>query len=701
MSDRAQRWTAEGKRKLKESGLTIKDAERLGIEQLSAAETAKLGVKDQNSDLLLIRYFTPDGQPQRSRTGQAPYYRIRYLGSSNGFDRLTGKDARYRQPPDSGMCEYYPQGFIDWPKVLGDPEETIYIAEGELKASAGCKAGYPTIGLSGVDGWHARKAGHSLLPGLASIDWRGRHVYIVFDSDIKTNRHVRRAANRLAAELMRRGAIVYVIELPNASRNGHAKTGLDDYLVKKGEAAFARIIKRTPVAEVEEDHLTDMGNAQRFAADHAGSVLFDHTRKCWFSFSGTHWARQKTGEVMRKGRETVSNIYRIAAETKDDDERKRLVSHAQASESERALRAMLSLAQSEEELAVSAEALDQNGKLVNLTNGTLDLETIRLRDHDPADLITHVLSVAYDRRAKAKRWLSFLARVLDNDKDLIRFVQRAVGYSLTGSTREQCFFLLYGTGANGKSTFIETLHTLLGPLAQSARFESFLVKKGDTIPNDIARMHGARFVSAVEASGERRLDEPTIKSLTGGDTITARFMRGEFFDFKPAFKLWLAANHKPIIQGTDLAIWRRVKLIPFTVTIPEKERDPDLPDKLAEELPGILAWAVEGCRQYQRYGLGRCRAVEAHTAAYKSEQDILREFIDDVCVLGPLQQVTKPLLYLRYSNWAKGNGHHPMANNTLARRLVEQFPELRTKRDRKEGVRYWLGIGVREGGSKC
>ena len=463
--------------------------------------------------------------------------------------------------------------------------------------------------------------------------------------------------------------------------------GRKQEIVRMVEGAY-----RKP-AGTEEFHLTDLGNAQRFVQLYGDIVRYVHPWRKWLLWAGTHWQKDDTAEVMRLVKQIPPVIYTWASEIKDEDFRKKVVRHALLTENDKRLRAIVNLAQSEAEVAITDEVLDIDPWLLNVQNGTLDLRTCELRSYRPEDYLTHILPVPYDPEASCQLWLRFLSRVLDIDDNLHAFLQRAVGYSLTGSTREQCFFLLHGTGANGKSTFLEVIRSLLGDLAQSARFESFLVKRGDSIPNDIARMRGARFVTAIEAEGERRLSEATIKSLTGGDTVTARFMRAEFFDFRPMFKLWLAANRRPLIRGTDLAIWRRVKLIPFTVTIPEAERDVDLAEKLGEELPGILAWAVEGFRRWLQDGLGTCEAVAAHTRAYREEQDTLRQFLEEECVLGPGRTVKKRDLYERYRGWAEKNGDRPLAHKTFSLRLRERSEGITEKRVHG-GVRWWSGIDL-------
>jgi len=274
---------------------------------------------------------------------------------------------------------------------------------------------------------------------------------------------------------------------------------------------------------------------------------------------------------------------------------------------------------------------------------------------------------------------------------LISFLQRAIGYSLTGDTSEQCLFLLFGVGANGKSTLLNIISFLLGDFAQTATFDTFLLKNQErSINNDIARMQGNRFISAIEAEGERRLSEVLIKQLTGGDTITARFLFAEFFDFKPQFKIWLACNHKPIIKGTDHAIWRRIKLIPFNVTIPEADRDKYLTEKLQAELPGILAWSVQGCLEWQKEGLKTPDEVKQATNEYQGDMDTIGAFLSECCILTPEVKAKASELYGAYKEWCEAGGEHTLSQRCFGLRLTEKGLE----RIKSSG-NYWKGIGIK------
>ena len=265
--------------------------------------------------------------------------------------------------------------------------------------------------------------------------------------------------------------------------------------------------------------------------------------------------------------------------------------------------------------------------------------------------ITKLAPVNFEPDAACPRWLEFLSRIMDGNEQLIDFLQRAVGYALTGETSEQCLFIFYGSGANGKSTFLQTMSYVLGDYSMSTPTETLLVKRRGAIPNDVARLKGARFVIACEADAENRLAESLIKQMTGGDTISARFLHQEWFDFEPTHKVFFGTNHKPVIKGTDYAIWRRIRLVPFEITIPEGERDKNLPEKLKAEADGILAWAVQGCLVWQQQGLGVPEEVKAATDSYREEMDILGEFLKDRCRLSlecqgfferPLREPTPP-----------------------------------------------------------
>lgn len=446
----------------------------------------------------------------------------------------------------------------------------------------------------------------------------------------------------------------------------------------------------------EQRHLTDMGNAERLAAQHGDDLRYVHAWNRWLVWNQQRWEVDDGGEVERLAKETVRTIYAEAADAEDSSERKAIAAHAKSSESKARLEAMIALAESEPGIPVKPDALDADPWLLNVANGTLDLRTGELREHHRSDLITKLAPVEYDPDAEAPVWTAFLERILPGE-ELRRFVQKATGYSATGNTRERVMLLLHGSGKNGKSTFLEAVREVLGDedgYAQKTPAETLMAKPSGGIPNDVARLKGARFVSASETGEGRRLDESLVKEITGNDTISARFMRAEWFDFRPSHKTWLATNHKPVIKGTDPAIWDRIKLVPFEQRIPEEEQDRNLPEKLQGELSGILRWIVEGCIEWQSDGLGEPAEVKAATAGYRAEQDVLGGFIEECCTVHEDAWCRFANLYDEYTRWCEASGEKAQTKRQFGNALSERGFE---SANGAKNVAIRLGIALRSG----
>jgi putative DNA primase/helicase len=490
----------------------------------------------------------------------------------------------------------------------------------------------------------------------------------------------------LAGTMRRRGMSEEAIEAALKAENA---VGCDPPLHESEIVAITRSVCRYEPESSSSPNPTDYGNAQRLVTRFGEEFRYVSEWNCWLIWDGSRWVKDRSGTVERFAKETVRGMYEEASAIPDDEARKFAGRWAIRSESKERIKAMVELAKSEPGIPITPEVLDGDGWLLNVENGTLDLKTGELRTHDRKDLITKLAPVTYAADAKAPTFRKFLERILPSES-LRTFVKRAVGYSLTGDASERAFLILHGSGKNGKSTLLEAVQAMLGDYAMTTPVETLLLKPAGGIPNDIARLKGARFVSASENERGRKLAEALVKAMTGKDTISARFMRGEFFDFRPTHKLWLATNHKPEIAGTDPAIWDRIKLVPFHVRIPEDEQDKHLDEKLESEHSRILAWAVEGCLEWQREGLTEPDEVKAATEGYKAEMDPLARFIEECCVLrADLRASTRDLVHA-YRAWAWENGEQEVT----WKEVTSKFKNYGCESSRTKTERGWAGIGL-------
>jgi putative DNA primase/helicase len=380
------------------------------------------------------------------------------------------------------------------------------------------------------------------------------------------------------------------------------------------------------------------------------------------------WAIDDGGDVEHRMKETVRGIYAEAAMETDEAQRKQIADHARRSEGRKRQTDALLLARSE--LAIRPEEMDRNPYLLNCANGTVDLRTGVLRPHDPFDYITKLAPIHYHISMEAPTFVAFLERILPS-LELRQFVQAVIGYAAIGVNTEEMLPIFHGRGANGKSTLVNVVMEALGDYAQQAA-PDLLMSKHRSHPTELADLFGARFVAAVETDEGRRLNEGLVKQLTGRDKIKARRMNEDFWEFQPTHTPVLATNHKPEIRGTDHAIWRRLKLVPFDVQIPDKEQDKKLAEKLREELPGVLAWIVRGALIYQKVGLPEAERVTDATSGYRTEMDTLAGFVDECCVVRPEAWCKFADLYTAYVAWCEESNEHPEKKRRFADRLTER-----------------------------
>ena len=465
------------------------------------------------------------------------------------------------------------------------------------------------------------------------------------------------------------------------------------------KGAIAEFLKETPAQREQRWPLTDLGNAQRMVHLFGNNIRYCYPQNKWYTWAGNRWEQDRTGQIERYGKATIQAMRQEAAKLSGKAALD-LTKFCNVTERQTRRIAMIQAAQSEEGIPVLPTDFDADRWLLNTESGIMDLRNLTFAESTREAMLSKLAPVRYEVAAQCPRWLSFMDEVTDGNTELQQYLQRASGYSLTGDTRERCFFLLYGTGSNGKSVFLSVLRRLLGDYAQTAAFETFLSRKGDAgIRNDLASLFGIRFVVASEAGAGRMLDEGMVKVITGHtDEIRCRFLHQEEFSYRPQFKLWLATNHLPKISGTDRGIWSRVRMIPFTVTIPAERQDRELEDKLSQELPGILNWALEGLVLWQKDGLGDCAAITEATEEYREDSDVLAEFLGDETVTDSQAMIPARDLYERYLSWCEAaHERFPMQyrnfNSSLTSRGVE------TTRS-GNGSKYWRGLRLQEAGQQ-
>ena len=424
----------------------------------------------------------------------------------------------------------------------------------------------------------------------------------------------------------------------------------------------------------------DMGNAQQMLDLFGQKILYNYNEKKWLIYDGIRWRTDGTGFIRTLADRSIARMSVEAAyyESQGEDMAKAFQKHLKSCRSNKSKNAMLS--ELEHHVPVTPNDLDRNKALLNTADCVIDLRTLETQPHDATLLITKHTPIKYKPDAECPLWEKFLNQIFDGDAELVNYIQRAVGYSLTGSTSEQCAFFLYGSGSNGKSTFLDIVREICGDYATNIQPETIMVRpNGGTASSDVARLKGARFVTSVEPNEGMRINEGLLKQLTGDDIVTARKLYSEEFEFRPEFKLWMATNHKPIIRGTDTGIWRRVRMIPFTVHIPPDKVDRNLKDKLLGELEGIFAWAVKGVKLYNEQGLRMPAAVAAAVEEYRAEMDVISSFISSCCIVEAGRQVKANDLYRVYSEWCSRNNEYCMSSTKFGTEIAKRYQRMKLR----------------------
>lgn len=428
----------------------------------------------------------------------------------------------------------------------------------------------------------------------------------------------------------------------------------------------------------KEYPLNDSGNARRLIDKYNGILKYNFDNKVWMIWNGKVWREDKTEEIKRLADQVIQEMKIEAFLEEDVNRQKDLLKNVNRAFSSRGKDAMIREAMHLKGVPVLNSDFDVDTDLFNTQSGILKLSTGEIIEHNP-EFYQSKISNAKISHDKPKRWLQFIDESFGKDNELKRFIQKAVGYTLTGSTEEQVAFFCYGTGNNGKSVFLNTISNIMGNYAAQTQAETILMRGSNQgqATSDIARLKGARFVTTVEPNEGVRLNEGLVKQLTGGDKVTARFLYGKEFEFEPEFKLWMATNHKPIIRGTDDGIWRRVRLIPFTIKVPEDKIDKRLTQTLREELSDILGWAIDGLRMWLKEGLGMPKSVVAATREYRNEMDVINNFLDNCVMEVPGHREKAIDIYNKYREWAKENNEYEMSNTKFGSEMAKRYDRKR------------------------
>jgi putative DNA primase/helicase len=581
------------------------------------------------------------------------------------------------------------------PELLAaDVKKPVVVTEGEKACDALTAAGALAVGTV---------CGASVTPNAAVLKHlAGRPVYLWPDADEVGRRHMLGIAKRLA----KAGRAPKVIAWPEAPEHGDAADFFAEGKTAKDLRALLATATEADLSEPDagaevlaDDRFTDVGNGRRLVALFGEDLRYCEGMGCWFAWDGRRWRREADHAARERAKATAESILREAGETQDKTEKAALAKHGAKSLSERSLKAMLWCAQSDERIAVEADAFDADPWALNVLNGTIHLRTGELREHRRGDLLTKVAPVDYDPERRWDLWEDFLDRLTEYDQDLRHFLQRVAGYALTGSTREEKFFFVYGATRSGKSTLLNALQSAWGDYAQTVQFDSLLRRPAGGGPrDDLAALQGVRLAVTIETEEGAKLAEGLVKQLTGGDRLRARRLYANSVEFRPTAKFVLSANVRPRVRDDDAAIWRRLTVVECPHSIPEDEADPQYKELLCDPSvsgQAILAWAVRGCLDWQAGGLQVPSSVRSASDRYRESQNPLADFLEACCVLTPAAWTSSAALTAAYKQWAEEVGlRMPLSPVALARRL--EAAGCQGERRGRPQQRGWLGLGLRD-----
>lgn len=573
--------------------------------------------------------------------------------------------------------------------------KTVFITEGEKDADNVILRGEvaTTTSIGATKGDLGKK-----WPSRFNKYFKDANVVLLPDNDAPG----RAFMEHIAEQIKDLANSVKIVELPNLDEKGDVSDWFED-----GNDIYdlLDLAKRTDEFVQYKGNIiydfnwSDVGNAERLISIYGKDIKFNVNQGKWYVWNGVNWELDNSFKVenlyrrvLRKFQKDIVNINIQGDEQATSKQKEKAKAFVLRNETDGKIKGVLNQAKTFQ--GVNFIESDKDDYLFNTPEATINLRNLNQKKHDRRDLITQCSNYSFNRENdKCPNWIAFLNRIFCGDQELINYVQKAVGYSLTGDMSEQCLFMLWGGGANGKSTFVKALEDIMGTYSATIKGETLMEKNGqDGARGDLARLTNKRVVIASELQEGQVFNEPLLKVLSAGETLPVRFMYQEEFMLKPKFKLWIMTNKKPKVKGNDHGIWRRWRMIPFKYKFTEKEKDPNFyEEKLKPELEGILLWAITGYQMWKEQGFEAPQEVMEAVEDYKMDMDQVGRFIEDCCKVGEGYECTGANMYDEYINWCIAEGeNYKMTNHKLAQDLKEKG----FVNKRKNTGKCWLGIGI-------
>ncbi len=614
----------------------------------------------------------------------------------------TGKKTGYWQTPDGNGG--WQNGLNDARKIpynlpgLIAGDGPVFIPEGEKDVDSLIQLGLTATTAGGSSDKWRKEYGQYVI---------GKDVIVLGDRDVPGRKRTEEHYN----SLIDTAKSVKVIEFPGDIDNGYDITDWlrdgGDYdqlmdLVEGGDPSELTLSPVKAAAQNKPLSMTDLGNSERLVYYFGDKIRYHHQIGKWLIWDGMRWKPDDKGKIRQYAKATIKNMWQEAAEIEDQSIRNTLIKFISASRNKSRIDALIDLAKSEGEVPVVSDELDRDQYVLNCQNGTVDLKNGTLKKHTPGDNITKLAKVKYDTAAECPLWLDFVGTAMGGDEEKILYLQKLTGLFLTGDISEQILPIFYGTGGNGKSVYLDTVVDLLGDYAAEAPPSLITDGRNGEHPTEIADLCGLRLAIVSETEANENMKTQRVKQLTGNAKLKARFMRQDYFSFDRTHKTLLVTNNRPVIEERTNAIWRRIKLVPFDVIIPDEQQDKHLFDKLKAEWSGILKWAVDGCVMWQHDGLKEPDSVKIATQEYEAEQHPLDDFFEACCTFSPYSFCKVSDLRQAYDKWALKEGvSHVISVRKFNIFLREKGLVNETMRFEGDVCKCWNGIDLRESVTEC